>query len=84
VIACEPPTPIWSRGGRRRRGTNPMKTTEQRDTIRENNRRRKNCSRCGAPTRLLSGLNDESHFPGVVYKCCDGCGHEVATRKRAP
>lgn len=61
-----------------------MKNTEQRDAIRASNRKRKNCSRCGSPTRLLSGLNDEGHFPGVVYKRCDGCGHEVATRKRAP
>lgn len=56
------------------------KTTEARDATRESNRRRKNCSKCGGACQLLSGLNDEGHFPNVVYKRCIACGWESATK----
>jgi len=59
------------------------KTTEDREAIREANRRRKNCSKCGGPCELLTGLDDAAHFPSVVYKRCTACGWEDAT-KRAP
>jgi hypothetical protein len=58
-------------------------STEQRDAIRERSYRRKNCSKCGGTCELLSGLDDDAHFPGVVYKRCTACGWEVATKGRA-
>lgn len=58
------------------------KTTEDRDALRERNRRRKNCSKCGGRCELLTGLNDLGHFPSVTYKRCTACGWETATRAR--
>ena len=58
-------------------------TTEKRDAIRESNHRRKNCSKCGGACELLSGLNDDAHFPSVVYKRCTACGWEIATKGRS-
>jgi hypothetical protein len=56
--------------------------TSPKDAIRESNRRRKNCAKCGGKCELLSGLNDDAHFPSVVYKRCTACGWEVATKGR--
>lgn len=61
-----------------------MKTTEERDAIREGNRRRGNCSKCGGACELRTGLNDDTHFPSITYKQCTACGWEVATRGAAP
>jgi Na+-translocating ferredoxin:NAD+ oxidoreductase RNF subunit RnfB len=61
-----------------------VKTTEERDAIRDRNRRRKNCSKCNGTCELLSGLNDADHFPSIVYKRCTACGWEIATRRRKP
>jgi len=60
------------------------KTTEERDAIRESNRRRKNCAKCGGACDLLTGLDDDAHFPSVVYKRCIACGWEIAMKGRAP
>lgn len=57
---------------------------EQREELRERNRRRAYCcSKCGSPeTRLVDGsqLPIDSHFPGVTYKVCGACGHEDVKR----
>jgi hypothetical protein len=58
------------------------KTTEDRDALRERNRRRANCRKCGGACELLTGLNDEGHFPSVTYKRCTACGWEIATKGR--
>ncbi len=60
------------------------KSTEERDALRERNRRRKNCGKCGGTCELLTGLDDEAHFPSVVYKRCTACGWEIATKGQAP
>jgi len=57
-----------------------MKTTEERDTLPERNRQRKNCSRCGGSCERITGLDDEGHFPSITYKRCTACGWEIATR----
>jgi len=52
---------------------------EQRDALRERNRRRAySCSRCGASIEEIDGsqLSKDAHFPGVVYRVCRACGHE--------
>lgn len=33
---------------------------------------------------MLAGLNDDAHFPGVVYKRCTACGWEIATKGQRP
>jgi len=55
-------------------------TTEQRDAIRESNRRRAHtCARCGSSS--LYRLTDEQvarrddTLPGLHYKACNACGH---------
>ena len=59
-----------------------MKTTEERDVLRERARRRKNCSKCGGICERITGLDDEGHFASVIYKRCTACGWEIATRNR--
>lgn len=59
-----------------------MKTTEERDALREHTRRRKNCPKCGGPCEQITGINDEEHFPSVIYKRCTACGWEIATRSQ--
>ena len=59
-----------------------VKTTEERDAIRETNVRRKHCGKCGGACTLLAGLDDEAHFPSVVYKRCIACGWEIPTKRR--
>lgn len=59
---------------------------EQREALRERNRRRAiACSRCGS-TRTYeadgSELDRESHFAGVTYRVCPGCGNEDVKRLR--
>ena len=58
------------------------KTTEERDALRERNRRGKNCSKCGGGCELLTGLADDAHFPSVVYKRCLACGWEIAMKRK--
>lgn len=60
------------------------KTTEERDALRARNRRRSNCAKCGGECAMLAGLNDDAHFPGVVYKRCTACGWEIATKGQRP
>lgn len=56
-------------------------SSETRDAIREANKRRKNCPKCGsANVEVRSDLNDDAHFAGVRYKICRACGHEVRVR----
>jgi len=54
------------------------------EAVREANRRRAGCARCGgARVRFIEGKDsDQGRFPGIVYKVCDACGHEVVTRRR--
>lgn len=42
------------------------------------------CARCGHFTERKDGseLAPESHFAGITYKVCNGCGHEEALRTR--
>lgn len=58
--------------------------TEGRDALRDRNRRSKNCGKCGGVCDLLTGLNDDTHFPSVVYKRCAACGWEIALKGRRP
>lgn len=57
---------------------------EQRDALRERNRRRAiACTRCGSTsTREVDGaeLASDSHWPGVTYKVCSACGFEDVKR----
>lgn len=57
---------------------------ETREKIRELARNRSiTCSCCGGTnTERKDDLDDDTHFPGVVYIICRSCGHEnVDTRK---
>jgi hypothetical protein len=61
-----------------------VKTTEDRDDLRDRNRRGKNCSKCGGTCERLTGLDDDAHFPSVVYKRCTACGWEIAMKGQRP
>ncbi len=54
-------------------------STEQKDAIREANRRRAyDCPKCGHPARDLSpeesGRRRDDCLPGLPYRTCGGCG----------
>jgi len=59
---------------------------EARDRQRIRNQERPvKCVRCaGMSTRTVDGatLEPSSHFAGVLYKVCGGCGHEQIVRQR--
>ena len=58
---------------------------QQRDELRERNRRRAyRCTQCGGPTTEIDGaqLSSDGHFPGVTYKVCGGCGFEAVKKIR--
>lgn len=61
-----------------------MKTTEERDAIRERNHRRANCPKCGGACEQRTGLNDDGHFPDLTYKRCTACGWEIAKKCPRP
>lgn len=55
-----------------------------RDALRERNRRRTGCTKCGAMSvEVLDGaqLDSTSHFAGMKYKCCRACGHEEVKKR---
>jgi len=54
----------------------------QRDALRERNRRRGNCPRCGGGRVEHFLADDEAHFAGIVYARCPACGHEWSTKRR--
>lgn len=58
---------------------------EAKDALRERNRRRANCSRCGGPCVLKDGADfgplDDDHFAGITYKVCTACGHEAVVKR---
>jgi hypothetical protein len=53
---------------------------EERDRLRDRNRARANCRRCGHPVRLVDG-EKLGAFPGINYRVCGGCGHESVAPK---
>jgi len=57
---------------------------DQRDALRERNRRRANCSRCGGHVQYIDGKNLDriAHFVGIIYKLCGACGHSEATKRK--
>lgn len=57
---------------------------DQKDALREHNRRRGNCAKCGGQTVLVDGaeLDRTTHFAGIKYKVCNACGYEVPTRAK--
>lgn len=58
---------------------------ERKEALRARNRARAyDCSRCGHAVRIVDGaqLNPSTHFAGVMYRVCNGCGHEEAQRTR--
>lgn len=58
---------------------------EQRDALRERNRRRAYaCTKCGGSTEDIDGskLASDTHFSGVTYKVCNSCGYEEVKRIR--
>jgi hypothetical protein len=58
---------------------------ERLDALRERNRvRATGCSRCGHVVRIVDGaeLDPASHFAGIKYRVCGGCGHDAAQRQR--
>ena len=46
-----------------------------RDALRERNRRRARCLKCGGPLERFQA-DDEAHFAALVYVRCRGCGWE--------
>lgn len=58
-------------------------TGEERDRLRDRNRARTDCSRCGHPVRLVDGSAlGEGGFPGIIYRACGGCGHASVAPRR--
>lgn len=61
-----------------------MKTPSEETAWRRKNAHRR-CPGCGAYSlERVPGerLNPETHFPGVVYRVCGGCGWESPVRPR--
>jgi hypothetical protein len=57
---------------------------EQREALRERNRRRRGCPRCGnAKVRFVWG-SECGGLDQIVYKLCGGCGHAEATKRTKP
>lgn len=59
---------------------------EQKDALRERNRRRSRCPHCVGHLTWLSGASfgplDATHFPEFDYLVCGACGYERRAAQR--
>jgi Zn ribbon nucleic-acid-binding protein len=56
---------------------------ETREKIRDANRRRRLCPRCGHEPREVDG-SQIGGLPGITYRTCGACGWSQAKTKRQP
>ena len=58
--------------------------TEHKDAIRESNRRRQGCKRCGGENVTFVYGDKVGGIDCIVYKYCNGCGNADPTKKMKP
>ena len=59
-----------------------MMSDEHRDAIRQANRRRGNCGKCGSVHVEIRDGSEIGGFPGLKYRYCGACGWSRAITSR--